>query len=231
MSGSLKARGVAAVAALGLVGVLFASAPATAAEPDILVSDDGVTFVPQLDDGLFDDLGLLTPLSAISASLWVRNTSDRDASLRLSVDELVSDSPEFRDSLAITASVGAQEWAWTLADPSVCDSVVPSVPVGAGQIVRIDLTASLEDVSGQDLQDESAEISFSVAARDAQVPFPNDPCALPGDDSGGGTDNGSEGGLSGTGADVIPLISASLALLVAGLVILLARRRRREETA
>src|SRR6186713_1561256 len=82
------------------LGVTVATGPiASAEDPQILVSDDGVNFAPTLTEGLFDGLGLLIPLESIESSLWVQNTATVDGSLRFGVDTVTSTSDIFTENL------------------------------------------------------------------------------------------------------------------------------------
>lgn len=239
MSLATRARRIAAAGAVAVtaaVAALLAVPAAQAATPEILVSDDGVSFAPTLTDGLFDGLGLLVPGESISASLWVRNPSSTDGSLRLTIDDLVTPSQVFADNVTLTADSGNLTWSWSLADLEDCGAVVPTLAIGAGDTVRIDLTAALGDVSGLDAQNESASVGLSVIVRDAVNPFPNEACAEapvdptdPDDGDGNNAGGGSDGSLSGTGADIGPTLWVALALLAGGFVIVIARRRRRDE--
>ena len=219
-----------AVLVLAALGVTVVTGTAASAEdPQILVSDDGVNFTPSLTDGLFDGLGLLIPLESIESSLWVKNTATVDGSLRLSVDELSTTSTVFTRNLTLTAVSGNETWTWTLNELAVCGDVIPTLPVPAGATVRIDLAVAMDDVNGLTAQDESANLSFVVDVRDAQAPFPAEPCELPGSGEGVGEGGGGDGGLAGTGADVVPIGALAAGLLVAGLGLLLVLRRRPHE--
>jgi len=224
-----RIRRVAAATILVLagLGVTVATGPTASAEdPQILVSDDGVNFTPSLTDGLFDGLGLLIPLESIESSLWVKNTSTVDGSLRLTVDELTTTSSVFTSNLSLTAVSGNETWTWTLDELAVCGDVIPTLPIPAGATVRIDLAVAMADVDGLTAQDESANLAFTVDVRDAQSPFPAEPCSVP-----GGVDNGAGGGgdLSGTGTEAFPMVALSAGLLLGGLTLLLLRRRRPHE--
>jgi len=108
------------------------------------------------------------------------------------------------------------EWdSWTLDELAVCDTVIPTLPVPAGETVRIDLRVSMADVDGLTAQDESANLAFEVDVRDAQNPFSAEPCEL----TGGG------GELPGTGTEPFPMVALSAGLLLSGLLLLLMRRR------
>lgn len=223
----------AASVALAALAATLTGPVASAAEPELLLSDDGVSFGPALHRGLFDDLGALVPLEPIESRLWVRNASPEVRSMRISVNDITGASDVFTESVTLTAVSGTHAWTWTLAELSSCDAMVPTMLIAAGETVRFDLTAELADVSGRDVQGETARIGFRVAARDARSPFPTDPCAGPTttNPDGGGSAEGPDGGLSGTGADVIPLTVVSVGLIAAGFFALLLRRRRDEDGA
>ena len=214
-----RAAATALVALLAMCVTAVTGTAAAAEDPQILVSDDGVNFTPTLTDGLFDGLGLLIPLESIESSLWVQNTATVDGSLRLRVDEFDSTSEVLTQNLTLTAESGNESWTWTLDELAVCDNVIPTLPVPAGETVRIDLRVSMADVDGLTAQDESANLAFEVDVRDAQNPFSAEPCEL----TGGG------GALPGTGAEPFPMVALSAGLLLSGLLILLMRRRARSE--
>ena len=228
----------AAILSLTALGITTATGTAASAEePRILVSDDGVTFAPTLTSALFDDLGMLIPLASIESSLWVQNTATTDGSLRLRVNELASASEVFSHSVTLTAMSGNKAWTSTLDELATCDSVIPTLPIPAGKTVRVDLVLAMADVDGLTAQDESANLAFVVDMRDAQYAFPAQACAqagngdavFPGDALPGDGALPGEGALPRTGADFIPTAALSLGLLYGGLIILLARRRRRSE--
>lgn len=246
-----RARALVAAAAVALltamVGVVAAPA-AQAAPPEILVSDDGVTFTPSLTDGLFDGLGELVPLESISTSVWVRNTSSTNGSLRLTVDDFVQPSQEFAENVTITADAGPYSWTLSLADLETCGTIVPTLAIAAGATVRINLTAEMGNLTGQDAQAEAADMDLTVYVRDAASPFPSARCEQPGeggptdptdpDNPGGGSDNsggsdnnagGDDSSLSHTGADVARTLAIGLLLAVTGFIIVFARRRRSDE--
>ena len=222
----------AAILALTALGITTATGTAASAEdPRILVSDDGVTFTPTLTSALFDDLGMLIPQESIESSLWVKNTATTDGSLRLRVKELASASDVFTQNVTLTAMSGNKTWTSTLDEFADCDSVIPTLAIPAGKTVRVDLVLAMADVDGLTAQNKSANLAFSVDVRDAQMPFPAEPCLVSGGGDNGSGDNGSGGGgnLSGTGAEIFPTAALSLGLLIGGLLFLLLRRRRRTE--
>src|SRR6187455_127811 len=220
-----RAAATALVALLAMCVTAVTGTAAAAEDPQILVSDDGVNFTPSLTDGLFDGLGLLIPLESIESSLWVKNPSTVDGSMRLTVDELTTTSSVFTSNLRLTAVSGNETWTWTLDELAVCGDVIPTLPIPAGETVRIDLTVAMDDVDGLTAQDESANLGFVVDVRDAESPFPPEPCGLPGEGEGEG--GGGDVDLPVTGADVGPVAALSTGLLGAGLLLLLLLRRRR----
>lgn len=226
-------RGIALAAALvvALLG-LGAAAPATAAQaaaPSILLSSDGVTFTPTLSTRLFDSIGLLVPGDTQTTSLWVKNDTARDAYLRLTISNLVVPLTEFTDAIVLTTTSRTLTRTDQLADLVVCSAVLRSAPIEAGDVLRIDLAVGMDaGVVGQQAQDETGSIDFSVAMRDiAYGPYPAaDGCAetapeLPG--TGGGQ-------MANTGADAMPLLLVASAALLGGFIaIIVARRRSRRQ--
>lgn len=228
----LLARALAAATALtlGLVGAGALAAPAAASSgTEVLVSDNGVDFAPQLTDGLFDNLGLLVPGESVSASLWVRNTAASDASMRLTLADLVSSSEVFTQTLSMAVVSGTHMWDWTFSELLACDTVIPSMPIATGETVRIDLTVTMGDAVGQQAQDESVMVGFVVDARDAADPFPAEGCADPDDGGPDGGEGDPDESLSNTGANVFRLSLLSVGLFVIGLIVVLSRRRRDEQ--
>lgn len=229
-AGKLRVAAMAVIASIAsLALVALPSTVATAATPEILVSDNGVDFAPELTAGLFDDLGLLVPEESVTASLWVRNTAATDASMRLSANDLISSSPIFTQYLSLSAVAGSQTWTWTFAELTACETVIPAMLIPAGETVRIDMVVTMGDAQGQQAQDESVQLGFTVDARDAVNPFPPEACADPGDGEPGEGEGDPDESLSNTGANVFRLTLLSVGLFVIGLIVVLSRRRRDEQ--
>ncbi len=226
-----RTRGAAAVvAALAVMILGIGAAPATAAPsapPAILLSTDGVTFAPTVSTELFDSIGLLVPGDTQTASLWVKNDTARDAYLRLTISDLVVPLTEFTDAIVLTTTSGTITQTANLADLVVCSAVLRSAPIQAGNVVRIDLALGMDPgLTGQQAQDETGSIDFSVAMRDISFgPYPAaDGCVAT------GTEPTDVPGLPYTGADIVPVLLVAAAALAGGFIaIIVARRRSRRD--
>ena len=165
-------------------GLTFAvSAPANAATPDILLSDDGVNFASGLSGGLFDGLGLLVPGESMTATLWVKNPTEDFAVTRVSVGGLSVPSSAFAAGVTLTTidAAAASTATATFAQLQNCAVLVPSHRLGAGEVLRVDFTVAMsESVSEMDAQGQAAVLDFQIAMRDAAAgQFPNEGCVVP----------------------------------------------------
>jgi hypothetical protein len=216
---------LASVLAIGV------STAAHAAAPEILVSEDGVTFTPGLTVNLFDDIALIVPGDEIHSHLWVRNSSSTAALMRVSVDDLVVSSPAIGAATTLTTTASGFTYAATLSSLSNCQVVVQAITVQAGQTVRVDIDLLMSSaVTGNTAQGDTASLDLRVYAHEwAAGPFPpGDGCAtLP--DTGGSESGTSGGKLPWTGAqEVLPTIFVAVALIGLGALFAGLRRRRRE---
>jgi hypothetical protein len=207
-----------------------------AAPSDILVSTDGTTFT---EANLVDPLagiGLLVPGDSVQRSMWVRNSTARDAYFRLTVSDLVMPLSAYPDAITVTTTNGTSSRFDRLSDLTVCSALVRSASIQAGAVARVDFTIAMDSsVPGLVAQDETAQFGVRVAMRDVVGgPYPNvDGCV---------SDNGGAGGSGGasangprlpfTGTDAIPLIILAVTSLTGGIlaIIIARRRRRRDET-
>jgi len=235
---------LAVVMSIALLGSGVGAAPASAADTKILMSMDGAKWSSKLPRGLFDNVGLLVPLDVATASLWVKNPTDRQTSMRVSVSKMSADSPIFATTVMLTAydSVSENLEESELGNLATCHIVVPTLELDANESVRIDFTISVKDVPDRVAQNNHGNLAFKVAMRDGQaggfpasacldngsiVPVANVPEGAddePADDTA--TDEES-GGLAFTGGD-FPTGWLVLAGVLIGFGVLLLKRRRRD---
>ncbi|WP_309616574.1 hypothetical protein [Salinibacterium sp.] len=177
----VAAVALSTVIATGLI--LAMAGPASAASPEVLLSDDGVNFSTGLPGGLFDDLGLLVPGESVTTTLWVKNPTVDFAVARVSVGALSVPSAAFAAGVTLTTlDVGtAATSRASFAELQRCAVLVPSHTLGAREVLRIDFTVTMsESVSGSDAQGQAAVLDFQVAMRDAAAgAFPNAECVSP----------------------------------------------------
>lgn len=248
MHGVIRATAaVLAATVLALGGALAASAPAAqaAGQPQLLVSDDGISFFPEFGGGLFDDAGILVPQDVVEASLWLRNDSSTAAELRISVSSISTSSAELASSITLT-TVDADRGSRSESDLGLlqrCDVLVPSRTLAAGATTRIDFMITMLDVPEKIAQDEFADFSLSAALRDSAAgPLPSRACDENGVEIPIAVDDPADAGgvalpaaasgaerLGTTGSSPSGWVVAAGALLGLGFLLVAARRRRRED--
>ncbi len=220
-------RAVIALAALALASVMILpAAPAQAAPPEILLSTDGVTFVPVTSVDIFDDLDLLVPGDSTAGQLWVRNDSSTPALVRVAVNDLIVSSPAHRSVLTLSSTMNGVTFASSFASLSNCQVVVRAQTFAAGETRRVDLQVSMNSsASGSTAQGATADVGFIVTAHDSAAgAFPD----------ANGCSSAASGGSPGpslafTGREVLPTVFVALGLLVVGAFFAVLRRRRLDD--
>lgn len=141
------------------------TASSTPAPVDVLVSADGDTFTTHLAGGLFDSAGLLVPGGAVAATLWVRNPTNDDADLQISIRTLTLPPGSFADDVTMsvrgTGGGGLETSDLRALTPDAV--VVPAQVIGPGVTVALTITWSLADVSGVVDQGDGAAMDLLVS--------------------------------------------------------------------
>ncbi|MGO4105968.1 LPXTG cell wall anchor domain-containing protein [Leifsonia sp. YAF41] len=260
MIGSRIINKVAAVAlaagvtsALAVAGV---AAPASAASDQILVSADGVSWSTSLNADLFAGAGLLIPEGSQSASLWVKNPTDRPVEVRLSARNVSFSSPDFSANLSLASWNSVDDETLTTQGDAVtkCEILVNSQSLAAGGVLKAIVTLTMADVFDLVAQDADANVNVMVSMRDAAAgAFPASACdddgvivgpttptaPTPGPTTAPSTPTGTITGsgavttkpLAQTGADAATPALVVAGLLGGGLVFFLIGRRRRKTDA
>lgn len=161
--------------------VVGAPAPAHAADrTEALVSADGKKFGPSIDSGLFDGFGEMVPGDTVTGTFWVKNPISSDVAMRVSVRNFVSPSAAFAQAVTFSAwdSVSDSVEDSALVDMFDCKVVVASRELGGGEVVKVDLTLTMDDVvEGRIAQNDRGRLSFVVAMRDGEAGgFPASAC-------------------------------------------------------
>ena len=220
-------RAIIALAALALAGVMILpAAPAHAAAPEILVSTDGVNFMPATAVDLFDDLDLIVPGDTMDAQLWIQNNSSTPALVRVAITGLAVSSPVFGTAVTLSSTLNAASYESSIGALTNCQVVVQPQTVSAGDTVRVDFEVSMESAtSGLTAQGGSGDLGFIATAHDpAAGPFPTtNGCTA------AAAGSGARGSLAWTGSEIMPTIFVAVALLGLGLLFTLLRRRRRSD--
>ncbi len=220
---------VAIAIGAGAVAAALAVLPSAAASADtpVLVSSDGTHFAATLPHGLFAST-ILVPATSHTATLYVRNPTDRPVILTLRSSNLTFSDPALAHALTITAKAAPPATATSvdLGAPAQCRPLLGGALVSANGTIAIPLTLAMGDVSGSVAQAQNADLTIHVSLRDAAAPTPADPCTH---GTAVSAFAGSSAPLARTGSDVSLPFAAAACLLGVGIAVLVATRRRRRD--
>jgi LPXTG-motif cell wall-anchored protein len=169
-------RTLGLLAAVGLSSVLATAVTlgmpvdrAAAASPVVLVSTDGVTYLPGLLVGVFDNAGLLVPGDTVRSHLWIKNPTTDPATVRVNVGSVSSSSMELSNNVRLTAvdTFNGATVTATWSQLAQCSIMVQPVTIAAGAVVRIDLSLAMMNVPGRVAQNQDGTLTADVAMRDA----------------------------------------------------------------
>lgn len=216
-------RSLAATAALATLAVVGAAAPA-AADDEIGLSRDGVSWTRQLDAPLFDDGFLWVPGDVEQASFLVRNDGPSDGELAV---DLLAEDPDgllASDAFLLEARIGTGEWVEIAEGTTALAPTVLDVPEGARTRITVRGTFQPEATGNMD----------EIAPFRVRVTLSED-----GDVGGEGEGNGDGDGEVG-GQDALPdtgsplgsgLLWIAAALIGAGIALVRPGRDQRKEVA
>jgi LPXTG-motif cell wall-anchored protein len=145
----------------------------------VLVSTDGVTYLPGLLVGLFDNLGLLVPGDTATSKLWIKNPTTDPATVRVNVGDVSTSSVDLANNMRLTAvntSNGSSVTA-TWSQLAECDIMVQPITLAAGAVIRIDLSLTMMNAPGLVAQHQNGALTADVSMRDAAAgSFPVSTC-------------------------------------------------------
>jgi LPXTG-motif cell wall-anchored protein len=210
---------------------------AVADSPVVLVSTDGVTYLPNLLVGLFDSVGLMVPGDTATSELWIKNPTDSPATVRVNIGDVSSTSVELANNLQLTAvnSVSGASVTETWSQLAQCDVMVQPITIAAGAVLRIDLSLSMLNAPGLVAQHQDGALTADVSMRDAAAgSFPASTC-----DPAGASPTGTEPAATsprrilGYTGETFPtqLLLLGSILVGVGWFLVVARRRRRRAEA
>ena len=193
------------------------AAPANAADGELLISEDGVTWSTGLASNIFDTSGMLVPGDSLDGAFYVKNDNTFPAYLRVGLSTLHVTNWEIAQALSMTTigtgASGASGSAAALSGAGVvCADLLQRadpVPPGGVVLVSVDLLFR-QSTSGQSAQGAIAQIAFIVELSDVDLnafaqPLCNNSAtigpAVPGvsPTPGGGTSTPAPGGGGGSG--------------------------------
>jgi LPXTG-motif cell wall-anchored protein len=179
-------RGLALVAAVALASMLatvmalgVSAGRASAGSPVVLVSTDGVNFLPGLLVGIFDNAGLLVPGDTVTSHLWIKNPTSDPATVRVNVGSVSSSSVELADNVRLTAvdtaNGGTVSATWS--QLAQCSIMVQPITIVAGGELRVDLSLAMMNAPGKVAQNQDGVLTADIAMRDAAAGlFPTSTC-------------------------------------------------------
>ncbi|NRQ50535.1 LPXTG cell wall anchor domain-containing protein [Aeromicrobium stalagmiti] len=202
--------------ALALVLILGAALPA-AADPEVGLSDDGVTFGPRLTEPLYDPAVVWVPGDERVRTFYVRNESDDDA--RLSIDVLGSTVDSLMDTGDLSVSARGDGGPWQGVSTAGTHRLVSGVDLPSGDVSRVDVEVALDPTSVNSSQRRRLDVDFRV--RLVQKPA--------GVEDAGETVDPPDGLLPDTGGPVTWVVLVA-ACLIGGGTILTSRRHEKEDS-
>jgi LPXTG-motif cell wall-anchored protein len=209
---------------------------AVADSPVVLVSTDGVTYLPNLLVGLFDGVGLMVPGDTATSELWIKNPTASPATVRVNIGDVSSTSVDLANNLQLTAvnSANGASVTETWSQLAECDVMVQPITIAAGAVLRIDLTLSMLNAPGLVAQHQDGALTADVSMRDAAAgSFPTSTCD-PASTSPGVTEPAATHprkilGYTGETFPTQLLLLGSILVGVGWFLVVARRRRRRSE--
>jgi len=227
-----------AVAALlaSAVSLGLSASPAAADSPVVLVSTDGVTYLPSLLVGLFDDAGLMVPGDTDTSALWIKNPTASPATVRVNIGDVSTSSVDLANNMRLTAvnTANGSTITATWNELTQCDIMVQPVTIAAGAVIRIDLTLAMMNAPGLVAQNQDGSLTADISMKDAAAgSFPVSTCdpgtTAPAQTEPAGTQPRKILGSTGETFPTQLLLLGSI-LVGVGWFLIVARRRRRRET-
>lgn len=145
----MKTTSRVALAGLLSAVVLASPTPALAANDRLLVSNDGVNFVPESTFPLFASMGRVVPGDSRTEHVWVMNNSSSAALLRVDMVDPIADDAYLAAafSLNVFPTGGTRSASVTIAqgiDNGACTVLDAGISLGAGERLRLDITADVD---------------------------------------------------------------------------------------
>lgn len=236
-------------ATVALAIVLFPASSANVAfsqpnssSPKIEVSTDHRNWAPQLDHPVFDHVDRIVPGDSQSTTIWLRNTAKRPLNVTLSMRWAGARQPSDLDPYLSLGIDGKNVSAESLRTHPLSVNAGRLAP---GETTRMNVHASLAESAPNPTQREQLKVAFVVQMRDGSdtsrpskepqtsAPHnppesgpkqPSDSDAKPQD--GTTPSDRTPGLLPRTGAQVLGVLAAGLAVFAVGLGIVRLTRRR-----
>jgi hypothetical protein len=204
----------------GVAALMVALASPAAADDELSVSSDGVTFARALGAPIFDPALRWVPGDVRSSTIYVKNNDQFAA--RLDIDLLGDHLGDLLDSGDLHVTTSAASGTSGVASDGSTTRILGAANVPGGAVVPVTITASFDEDSPNATQVRSTDIRLQLTL--TQTEFPGDPDDDNDDSDDDDSDDDDNDGDDNDGDDngVLPDTGSGLAawllLAAAGLV-------------
>jgi hypothetical protein len=166
---------LAAACALLFLGT---AGPAAAADGGATVSLDGESFSAAPDGSVFPSGLVLVPGSRHTATVWVRNDSDRTAALRISATDTTASNGAFIENLTLRAVTPAttDSEAVALEHGATCTPLLEGELIPPQSVTEVTITLAMRDSVGNAHQGATADTTLMVSLSDPVAPSGTPDC-------------------------------------------------------
>ncbi|WP_146825372.1 LPXTG cell wall anchor domain-containing protein [Aeromicrobium flavum] len=202
-------------------GLLCGAVAPAAADDRIALSADGTVWADRLIEPLFDPSVVWVPGDTRTASFWVRNQAQSNASLTATVRSEDGDDLMSSRQVTLRARSGGP---WVTLRNGTPSGGLTSVSIKPGSAVRVDVQAALDPAASNASQASSLDLGFDVRLAEAVDETANDT-------DGSDDESGSAGWLpdTGSGTPLILVWMAGIAMAVGAALAAAGRREKESE--
>lgn len=194
------------LAVLVTAGLLSAAAPPAR----LLLSSDGSSFAARLPGPILADLGPMVPGDRVEDRFWARNATDEPATLILDLTDVEVSTPPAApepDQFWLTVTAGSMSVRTPLRADAECQRIeTVGLDPAADQLVRV--AVDLPAAAGNLAQERELRAELNLSLQPAGAPVQGCPP--------GGVAAPAPPDLPRTGAELLVLLLAAMALLITG---------------
>lgn len=142
------------------------------------ISLDGVLFTPQTAETVFHPELRIIPGGSHSSTVWVRNDAATPGRLRVDVIPGTASDRALADALMLEIGQATRPagnyWSTSLSGASSCSAIANNIVLKPGEVVALDIVASLGSLSGTEGQNASVAVGFRARLIEAAAPQQQD---------------------------------------------------------
>jgi hypothetical protein len=170
----------AAFAVVGAAVLAVLPASGASAADEVVLSSDGVSWGPTMNGPLFGTVVGLVPEESRTATLWVRNSSQHEVVLRLTLDSTTwSDSDYAAAMTAGAAAPGAVGSTVSITTAGPCRLILTGATLDPGETLPVTMTIALGDLTGRSGQDATVAMALGVTVFETSAATSATDCAAP----------------------------------------------------